>query len=246
MSQPMSQPKAQPTFQSASAPLPQSPRQRRNLAAQALAQHERRGQLAWADLAAWPDWAVGLDAAARGDLPASVQGLASRVGAVWHAHALRHCIHGATLKRLQLVLGEDCLQLLRKADTAVGGRDKPRAGQDHGDAEVSVLPPADHIETWLQAEGAEVMLAALPSPLLRLVLRERLWPKTLAQLPPADMAAAARAVQGAQALPLPPVKSPPSAASSTSSTSAPPSASASASASPAAATSTAPANRGAA
>jgi YOP proteins translocation protein K (YscK) len=200
---------AQPTFQSAFGPPPQSLRQRRGFAAGALAQHARRGQLAWADLAAWPDWAVGLDAAAQADAPAAVQALATRVGAVWHAEALHRCIHGATLKRLQQVLGEDTLQLLCKAHTTATGRENHQRGSEGPeDAQASVLPPADQIESWLQAQGAEVMLAALPSPLLRLLLRDRLWPKTLAQLPAAEMAAAARAVQRAQALPLPPVTPP--------------------------------------
>jgi hypothetical protein len=167
-------------------------RQRRSRAAQALATHERRGQFGWDDLAAWPDWADSADWADSthsADGTTAVHALATRVGAVWQAHAVRHCIHGVTLKRLQQVLGEDTVQALCRADM--------HANQD----DIIALPPADQIEAWLQAQGAEVMLAALPSPLLRLVLRERLWPHALPRLSPPDMAAAARTVQRAQALP---------------------------------------------
>lgn len=153
-------------------------RQRRSRAAAALATHERRAQLGWDDLAAWPDWA---------DEPAAAPALAARVGAVWHAAALRRCIHGATLQRAQRSLGEEALR-------SIMGVEVPAAPTAH-------LPDADHIEAWLQAQGAEVMLAAVPSPLLRLALRDRLWPQTLPQLSSPDAAAAARALQTALSLP---------------------------------------------
>jgi hypothetical protein len=176
------------------APMPPSLRQRRSKAARALATHARRGQLSWDDLAAWPDWAEWVewadqtDGVANANGAAAVAALATVVGAVWHAAALRRCIHGATLKRLQQALGDDSLQLLCSANMAADG------------GEVATLPPADEVQAWLQAQGAEVMLAALPSPLLRLVLRERLWPQAVAPLPTPEVVAAARALQRAQQL----------------------------------------------
>jgi hypothetical protein len=156
-------------------------RQRRSCAAAALAEHTRRAQLDWDDLAAWPDWAD--PAGDSGPTPT----LALRVGALWHTHALRRCIHGPTLKRVQQSLGDSTLQAVL-------------AGEDSS-TEAATLPGPDHIDSWLQAQGAEVMLAALPSPLLRLALRERWWPLALPQLPAPDAARATRALHAAQALP---------------------------------------------
>jgi hypothetical protein len=153
-------------------------RQRRGRAAAVCAMHERRAQLGWDDLAAWPDWA---------DESGAAPALAARVGAVWHAAALRRCIHGATLQRAQRSLGEEALRSIMGGDSSA--------------ASTAPLPDADHIEAWLQAQGAEVMLAAVPSPLLRLVLRDRHWPQTLPQLSSPDAATAAQALQTALSLP---------------------------------------------
>lgn len=158
-------------------------RQRRSHAAAALAEHPRRAQLGWDDLAAWPPWAdAACQAAGTGVSPA----LLMRVGALWHAGALRRCIVGATLKRVQQSLGEGVMQ-----DVLASANDG---------AEVSPLPAPEQIESWLQAQGAEVMLAALPSPLLRLALRERLWPQALPQLPAPDAVRALRTLNAAQTL----------------------------------------------
>ena len=165
-------------------------RQRRSRAAHSLATHERRAQLGWDDLAAWPDWADGNNGADETQPPAAVSALALRVGAVWHAAALRRCIHGPTLKCLQHSLGDDTLQALTGGDS------------DSAAADTVPLPESGQVHDWLQAQGAEEMLAALPSPLLRVALRERLWPKALQQLPSPGTQAAAQALQRALLLPL--------------------------------------------
>ena len=177
-------------------------RQRRSRAAHSLATHERRAQLGWDDLAAWPEWADGADEVSEIDRPAAVAALALRAGAVWHAAALRRCIHGPTLKRLQQCLGDDTLQAV-VIDT-VSATVIDTIGGDTAAADTAPLPEPGRVQAWLQAQGAEVMLAALPSPLLRVALRERLWPKALQQLPSPGTQAAAQALQRARLLPLSP------------------------------------------
>ena len=176
-------------------------RQRRSRAAHSLATHERRAQLGWDDLAAWPEWADGADEVSEIDRPAAVAALALRAGAVWHAAALRRCIHGPTLKRLQQCLGDDTLQAVVSA-TVIDTTVIDTIGGDTAAADTAPLPEPGRVQAWLQAQGAEVMLAALPSPLLRVALRERLWPKALQQLPSPGTQAAAHALQRALLLPL--------------------------------------------
>ncbi|MFN7725964.1 MAG: hypothetical protein ACK5QH_12930 [Rubrivivax sp.] len=132
-------------------------RQRRQAAARALQQHPRRAQLSWADLAAWPAWA---------SLPVAEQRqLALRCGAWRHAAAWRRCISGALLQQLPLLLGGPAsARLLSPA--------QPAPGPDTA----ASLPPADSVADWLLAEGQAVLLASVPSPLLRLLLRETLAP----------------------------------------------------------------------
>jgi hypothetical protein len=181
--------------------MSQAQRLRRSRAARALAQHERRGQIGWDDLAAWPDWADlpedvgGSEApAASVPAPAALAALAACAGAVWHAASLRLCIHGPTLQRLQQALGADTLRAVQALPTGATAA-----------ADATPLPAAEHIEAWLQARGAELMLAALASPVLRLALRERHWPQTLPQLPSPDPAAANQALSRALVL-MPSVK----------------------------------------
>jgi hypothetical protein len=132
-------------------------RQRRQSAARALQQHPRRGQLSWADLAAWPAWA-GLPAAEQ-------QQLALRCGAWRHAAAWRRCISGALLQQLSLLVGGP-------ASTRLLSPAQPAPAPDT----TTALPPADGVADWLLAEGQAVLLASVPSPLLRLLLRETLAP----------------------------------------------------------------------
>lgn len=146
-------------------------RQRRAAAARALGDDPRRAQLDWQDLVAWPDWADGdadADAATR-------EALALRCGARTQAAALNRCIDGATLQRLRDLLGADAAAAL------LAPTPSPAAG-----VEGPELPRAPALQAWLLAQGAEVMLSAVPSPALRVALRERLWPQTLPPLPALD------------------------------------------------------------
>ena len=147
-------------------------RARRVAAARALVDDPRRGQPTWDDLAAWPAWAA-LDTQA-------LQALTAK-SAIWlHAGSWRGCICGATLKQLRQRLGDvDFARLMapREDDTAA-----------------LPLPDADPLDDWLLAEGREVLLASVGSAVLRVLLRERLWPRTLPPLPARDTARAQRAL----------------------------------------------------
>jgi len=150
-------------------------RRRRAEAARALAADGRRSQATWDDLSAWPDWAA-LDAAA-------LQSLAWHCGAWRHAAALRRCIDGKLLQPLQRRLGDARFgALMALADEA------------HDDTALPHAPALDH---WLTAEGHEVLLASVPSPLLRLHWREQLAPQTLPPLPALDGARARRVLAAA-------------------------------------------------
>lgn len=143
-------------------------RARRAAAAQALADLPRRSQVGWDDLTAWPSWAALDDAALRS--------LAWRCGAWLHAGAWQRCIAGALLQRLRAELGTAAFERLL---------------QTQGDAEL----PAD--DAALTADGLEALFASVPSPLLRVVLRERFAPATLPLLPALDAARARQAVAAA-------------------------------------------------
>lgn len=148
-------------------------RQRRAGAARALASDPRSAQLDWDDLAAWPAWAA-LDAAA-------LHTLAQRCGAWLHAAAVRRCISGATLQQVRAVVGDAAFARLMQGP----------------DAPCEPLPPADALDDWLAAEGLEALIATVPSPLLRLLLRERHAPQRPPPLPALDDARARHAVQEA-------------------------------------------------
>jgi hypothetical protein len=143
-------------------------RARRAAAAQALAPLPRRAQLGWDDLAAWPAWAALDDEA--------LQKLAWRCGAWLHAGAWQRCIAGPLLQKLRAELGPAAFERLL---------------QTPGDGE---LPAADGV---LTADGLEALFASVPSPLLRVVLRERFAPATLPPLPALDAARARQAVSAA-------------------------------------------------
>lgn len=149
-------------------------RQRRARAAAALQHDERRAQVGWHDLAAWPDWA-GLDTAA-------LDTLARRCGAWRHAGAWRRCISGPLLQALQQQVGERCVaQLL--------------AG---GDGPAGALPGPEALPVWLREQGLEVLLATVLSPMLRVLLREHLAPASLPPMPALDHALALRLLAEAQ------------------------------------------------
>lgn len=150
-------------------------RRRRTAAARALAADARRVQVAWDDLAAWPEWAA-LDADAR-------DRLALKAGAWLHAGALQRCIAGALLQRTRAHLGEAAFQRLMATP----------------DEDASALPAdASAFDDWLLAQGREALLASVPSPVLRVVLREQHAPRSLPPLPALDHARARRALAEAQ------------------------------------------------
>ena len=155
-------------------------RMRRLRAAQALEAAPRRAQLGWADLAAWPAWA---DASAD-----ERDRWLWRAGAWSEAAALRLCIDGQVMKRLAERLGTSALADLLAADAAA--------------PEATPASPArwraDTLDAELLRSGRECALAALPSALLRLVLRERLWPATLPPMPAMNTARAVQAMRRAE------------------------------------------------
>jgi hypothetical protein len=145
-------------------------RHRRTAAARALAADARRAQVAWEDLAAWPEWA-GLDADWR-------DALALKAGAWLHAGALQRCIAGALLQRARSHLGDAAFQRLMATP----------------DSDTSALPEAAAFDDWLRAQGLEALLASVPSAVLRVVLREHHAPRSLPPLPALDHARARHAV----------------------------------------------------
>ena len=149
-------------------------RQRRARAAAVLRDDARRAQLGWHDLAAWPDWAA-LE-------PRALQTLARRCGAWRQAGAWRRCIHGPLLQALQDAVGADCVVRV------LAGEPGPAAA----------LPGVDALPEALRSDGLEVLLATVPSPLLRVLLRERLAPQSLPPMPALDHAQAQRWLAEAQ------------------------------------------------
>ena len=135
----------------------------RSAAARALVAHPRRGQAQWDELAAWPTWGD-----AEGEAFAA---LALRAGACWYGAAWRRCISGPLVRALHAAFDGELPERLLQAPEPPGGP-----------------PPAD--ADALRAHGVEVLLAAVASPLLGLVLRERLAPATLPPLPALDAASA--------------------------------------------------------
>lgn len=154
-------------------------RARRAAAARVLADAPRRAQLGWSDLSAWPAWA---------QLPAAERDTwLCAVGAWFHAAALRQCIDGRVLQQLQALIGSsEATRLLQ-------------AGDDAGASAAPHAPPwtATTLPALLAQAGREAALAAVPSPVLRLMLREAFWPDTLAPLPAIDTATAVGAVAAA-------------------------------------------------
>lgn len=149
-------------------------RQRRAAAAHALAQHPRRAQLGWDDLAAWPDWA--------GLAPGAQHALACRCGAWLHAGALRRSLSGPLLQRVRALVGDAAFARLMTGPDEAG----------------APLPAAEEAEAWLAHEGFEALVASVPSPPLRMLLRERLLPGLPPPLPALDDARARQAVAEAQ------------------------------------------------
>jgi hypothetical protein len=149
-------------------------RQRRARAAAALRDDARRAQLGWHDLAAWPDWAA-LE-------PRALEMLARRCGAWRQAGAWRRCIHGPLLQALQDAVGVDCVVRVLAGEPGAA----------------ATLPGADALPEALRTAGTEVLLATVPSPLLRVLLRERLAPQAPPPMPALDHAQAQRWLMEAQ------------------------------------------------
>ena len=147
-------------------------------AAAALAQAERRAQLAWNDLPAWPVWT---------ESPAAERDAwLWRLGVYCEASALRRCIEGRVVRHLAERLG--AAQLKHMLETAPdAGRSPPEAWTNRWD------PPAADA-AWIAA-GRECALAAVPSAVLRVILRERLWPGTTPPVPAMNTALAQQAVR---------------------------------------------------
>ena len=157
-------------------------RPRRQAAALALASDPRRAQLGWDDLAAWPDWAA-LE-------PDALHALQRDCGLWLHTADWQRCICGARLKQVQHRLGDAAFAWLMAL---------PQASCIPANATpVSVLPDPAHLDAWLLDEGREVLLASVGSASLRVVLRERLWPRSLPPLPARDTARAQQALVTAQ------------------------------------------------
>jgi hypothetical protein len=150
-------------------------------AATALRHTPRRAQLAWQDLAAWPAWASTND----GDA-GKLDNMAWTVGVVWYGSAWQRCIDGAQLQGLHQRLGAASFAALMATDTAA-----------QNDAPPEMPPHGRDADAALTHWGREVMLAALPAPALRVVLREKLWPQSLPPVPAPPQAAAQTAVKQA-------------------------------------------------
>ena len=157
-------------------------RPRRQTAARVLAGDPRRAQLGWDDLAAWPDWAA-LDTDA-------LHALQRQCGLWLHTTDWQRCICGARLKQVRQWLGDAAFTWLMALPQASC---KPANA-----ASASVLPDAANLDVWLLDEGREVLLASVGSAPLRVVLRERLWPRSLPPLPARDTARAQQALVTAQ------------------------------------------------
>jgi hypothetical protein len=171
-----------PSAQSSRGPSPQAAaalRARCKAAAASLAREPRRAQLTWQDLQAWPAWA---EHAERD--PEVLEQLAWRAGVQWHACAWRRCIDGARLKALRERLGAEAFDALMRQETP-------------DEDESAAASPMSLSDERLIALGREVMLAALPAPALRVVLRERFWPNTLPAVPAPSQARAEAAVRSA-------------------------------------------------
>lgn len=157
-------------------------RPRRQAAARALAGDPRRAQLGWDGLGAWPDWAA-LE-------PDALHALQRQCGLWLHTADWQRCICGARLKQVQHLLGEAPFAWLMAL---------PQASCIPANAApASVLPDAARLDVWLLDEGREVLLASVGSAPLRVVLRERLWPRSLPPLPARDTARAQQALVTAQ------------------------------------------------
>ncbi len=160
-------------------------RARCHAAAVALQHTPRRAHLSWQDLAAWPAWA----STASHDTGA-FDALAWAVGVHWYGRAWQRCIDGAQLQMLRQRLGAASFDALMAAQGVA-------ADAQDDDAQPHSYPQGHDADAALTQWGMEVLLAALPAPALRVVLRETLWPHTLPPVPGPAQAVAKKVVERA-------------------------------------------------
>ncbi len=140
-------------------------------AARACSVLQARAAIGWAELLAWPVWAV---PAQRGALDVQVL----RCGALAHAEALRSCIDGPTLQRANELLGRSALLALLQGQA-------PRIAQR------AALPRVDALESgWRNAGRALWIGSVAAGPLREAVLEHLAWPAIDAVELPADEAQA--------------------------------------------------------
>lgn len=151
---------------------------RRAQAARLLRSSPRRQDIAWADLALVPDWAL--------EDHRAMDLLATAVGVRVHASALRRCIDGRVLKHLCARLGEAAMEALVRDD------DADLVGLE------SLDPIERDIDNRLHAAGRDWLLASVELPVLREALRESLWPQAGPNLRALNAKAAARVVAAAK------------------------------------------------
>jgi YOP proteins translocation protein K (YscK) len=149
-------------------------------AARACSALRSRAAIGWAELLAWPDWAL---PAPRGALDAHVL----RCGALAYAEALRSCIDGPTLQAAHELLGRSALLALLQ-------------GQAPALVQRAALPRIDALESSWRNAGRALWIGSVPPGPLREALLEHLaWPAIEAtDLPPAQAQAL---VEWASALP---------------------------------------------
>jgi hypothetical protein len=163
-------------------------RARCHAAAVALQHTPRRAQLSWQDLAAWPAWA-----SMASDDTGAFDTLAWTVGVHWYGRAWQRCIDGAQLQKLRQRLGAASFDALMAAEGVAA---------DAQDGDAPSHPQGRDADAAITQWGKEVLLAALPAPALRVVLRETLWPHTLPPVPaPAQTVAQKVVVQALRGLP---------------------------------------------
>jgi hypothetical protein len=164
-------------------------RTRRAAAAQALADDARRAMFCHEDLAAWPAWAP--SAGGSPHEPERITRTALVAGAWYEAPRLRRCIEAPLLRRLDELLGSTVAQALLAGTDDAATRPAP---------DTAALPSPGALEDWLVMQGIEVLLAAVESPLVALVLRERHWPRTQPPLPALDRERSRAALRRAELL----------------------------------------------
>jgi hypothetical protein len=153
-------------------------RQHRARVAQMLAAAPSHGDVAWNELAQFPDWAF-VDATMRDDL-------AWAAGAWRHAQALRLCIDGVLLSHVRARLGDAAFSALMDDDAPAHAPT---------DAPISDLPlrSLSELDSLFTRTGREWLLASMATLSLRRCARQLWWPDMPAPEFPAAWHAVAQA-----------------------------------------------------